>query len=55
MAGTCWIAISMLIGKMSWGMGLLFALSLGVLFGAPSLVGLLTGQEGEVSCEQFSG
>jgi type IV secretory pathway VirB2 component (pilin) len=40
------IGVGALMGKVSWGMAIIVALGVAIIFGAPALVGMLGGQGG---------
>lgn len=42
------LAISLFLGKVSWGMAIAVAVGMGILFGAKGVVGLLSGDTGAI-------
>ncbi len=45
------LAIALFLGKVTWGLAIAVAVGLGVLFGAPTVVALLSGQKVEDICK----
>lgn len=45
------IGIGALMGKVSWGMAIIVAIGIGVVFGAGSIVGMLDGGGGSGTCQ----
>jgi len=42
------LAISLFLGKVSWGMAIAVAVGMGILFGAEDMVGLISGDTGGI-------
>ncbi len=45
------LAISLFLGKVSWGMAIATAVGMGILFGAKDVVGLLSGDITNATCK----
>ncbi len=49
------LAIGLFLGKVSWGMAIAVAVGMGILFGAPGLVGAISGDDSfKTACDTIS-
>ena len=49
------LAISLFLGKVSWGMAIAVAVGMGILFGAPGMVGALSGDDSfKTACDTIT-